>query len=68
MSHGVVLEVCDDGPGIPVAERARAMKRFYRGSHRADAGSSMGLAIVERIAEQHGAVVCLEAGPNGKGL
>jgi signal transduction histidine kinase len=32
------------------------------------AGSDLGLSIVERIAEQHGAVVCLEAGPNGKGL
>ncbi len=67
-SHGTVLEVCDDGPGIPVAERARVMERFYRGSHRADAGSGLGLSIVQRIAEQHGAVVCLDAGLDGKGL
>ncbi|MDE2203057.1 MAG: two-component sensor histidine kinase, partial [Burkholderiaceae bacterium] len=67
-SPGAVLEVCDDGPGIPVAERARVMERFYRGSSRTASGSGLGLSIVKRIAEQHGAAVSLDAGPNGKGL
>lgn len=67
-SHGVVLEVCDDGPGIPEAERMRVTERFYRGGNATEAGSGLGLSIVKRIAEQHGAVMSLDAGLDGKGL
>ncbi|WP_034301975.1 ATP-binding protein [Herbaspirillum sp. RV1423] len=67
-SHGVVLEVCDDGPGIPDAERMRVTERFYRGGNATEAGSGLGLSIVKRIAEQHGATISLDTGPNGKGL
>lgn len=67
-AHGVVLEVCDDGPGIPVAERTRVLERFHRGSNQNESGSGLGLSIVKRIADQHDAVVSLGAGPDGKGL
>jgi two-component system OmpR family sensor kinase len=67
-SHGVVLEVCDDGPGIPETERGRVTERFYRGDNSTETGSGLGLSIVKRIVEQHGAAVSLDAGPNGKGL
>ncbi|NMM35896.1 MAG: two-component sensor histidine kinase [Glaciimonas sp.] len=65
---GVVLDVCDNGPGIPEAERAQVWGRFYRGGNRTEPGSGLGLSIVKRIAEQHGALVSVNAGPEGKGL
>ncbi|MGN6579585.1 MAG: ATP-binding protein [Bordetella sp.] len=63
-----VLEVSDNGPGIPESERARAWERFYRGSGHAGTGSGLGLSIVRRVAEQHHATVALETGPEGRGL
>lgn len=66
-----VIEVCDTGPGIPAAERARVFERFYRGAGAqgvAESGSGLGLSIVKRIAEQHHATVRLGDGPAGRGL
>src|SRR5262249_45049582 len=40
-----VLTICDDGPGIPAAERARAFERFYRVPGSATGGSGLGLSI-----------------------
>lgn len=64
----VVLEVSDNGPGIPESDQARAWERFYRGSGHAGTGSGLGLSIVRRVAEQHHATVALESGPQGRGL
>ncbi len=65
-----VLEVIDDGPGIPAAERERVFDRFYRRADAAEAGGGggLGLAIVRGIAQRHGATVALEDGPAGRGL
>ena len=53
--NAVELSVADSGPGIPEAERERAMHRFERlGKSRSD-GSGLGLSIVARIAELHNA-------------
>ena len=65
---GAVIEVTDEGPGIPVAERGRVMDRFYRVPGTGGSGSGIGLAIVRAIAAQHGASVELDAGPGGRGL
>lgn len=53
----VQLQVDDNGPGIPGAERAKVLKPFYRsaGSHHQGRGHGLGLAIVARIAQWHGA-------------
>ena len=68
----VVLSVSDTGPGIPVDARERVFERFHREPGPDDAalgtGSGLGLSIVRRIAEAHGATVSLDAGPDGKGL
>ncbi|MFT3803509.1 MAG: ATP-binding protein [Burkholderiaceae bacterium] len=64
----VLLEVSDDGPGIPKADQVRAWERFYRGNGNAAAGSGLGLSIVRRVAEQHGAVVAFDTGLDGRGL
>ena len=49
------LEVEDDGPGIPAAERGRVLERFYRVPGTPGTGSGLGLAIVREIAAGHGA-------------
>jgi signal transduction histidine kinase len=54
---GAVLEVRDDGPGIPADELPHVFERFYRGTNTGDArasGSGLGLAIVRSIVEMHG--------------
>jgi two-component system, OmpR family, sensor kinase len=53
------LEVADDGPGIPEAERSRVFDRFYRRTGSSGAGSGLGLAIVRAVAERHGGTVTL---------
>jgi signal transduction histidine kinase len=53
-----VVEVADDGPGVPVAMRAQIFERFVRGDGPADTavggGSGLGLAIVAAVAKSHG--------------
>jgi two-component system sensor histidine kinase QseC len=63
-----VLAVTDCGPGIPEAERGRALERFHRLETAGAGGSGLGLSIVHRIAEIHRAVLTLSAGDDGKGL
>lgn len=55
VASAVELSVCDDGPGIPVADRVRIFERFQRleGSDRLD-GSGLGLAIVKGFADAMG--------------
>ena len=67
-ARGARLTVSDDGPGIPVAERARVFDRFYRRAGTAPPGSGLGLSIVTTIAAGHGATIALTDGPSGKGL
>jgi two-component system sensor histidine kinase TctE len=61
------LEVVDDGPGIPVAERDRAGERFFRASNVTASGSGLGLAIVRSVAARLGARMQLGTGPDGRG-
>jgi signal transduction histidine kinase len=53
-----VVEVADDGPGIPVETRDEIFDRFVRGDGPADTaargGSGLGLAIVRAVATSHG--------------
>ena len=55
-----VLQVEDNGPGIPAAERARILQPFYRVLGSPVDGSGLGLSIVEEIARQHQATVEVE--------
>jgi len=64
---GAFVEVEDDGPGIPEAERGRIFERFYRVAGRGGEGTGLGLAIVREVAERHAARVNVEAGADGRG-
>jgi len=56
----VCLTVSDSGPGIPFAEREAVLRRFHRLNHGDQPGSGLGLSIVRRIAELHGAQLDLD--------
>ena len=45
----VALTVADDGPGIPVAERARLFDRFHRVDETGSEGAGLGLAIADAV-------------------
>jgi two-component system sensor histidine kinase TctE len=62
-----ILEIEDDGPGIPAAERERVLERFYRIPGSPGSGSGLGLAIVREIALAHGAELLFDAGADGRG-
>lgn len=58
-----VLEVVDDGPGIPAADRERVFDRFTRlddARARDDGGAGLGLAIVRELVRRHGGTVHVE--------
>jgi signal transduction histidine kinase len=58
----VLVEVEDDGPGIPEEIRARIFEPFF--TTRAT-GTGLGLAVVKRIMDLHGGEVALRPGPRG---
>ncbi len=62
------LEVEDNGPGIPAAERPTVLQRFRRGSGAPGAGSGLGLAIAADIATRHGGRLALLDATEGPGL
>lgn len=57
---GVVVEVTDDGPGIPEGERDRVFERFYRAGGAEAPGFGLGLSLVAAAAERHRAGLRLE--------
>ena len=61
-----VLEVSDEGLGMPEEVAARAFERFYRADpsrSRHSGGSGLGLAIVEATAYAHGGTASLTSRP-----
>jgi two-component system, OmpR family, sensor kinase len=61
--ESVVIEVRDNGPGIPDEELAYIFESFRSGPSRG--GTGMGLAIVKTIVEAHGGTVSAENVPGG---
>jgi two-component system sensor histidine kinase QseC len=62
------LSVSDDGPGIPEQEMDKVSERFYRPADTQASGSGLGLSIVKRIAEVHGASLRFMQAGDGRGL
>ncbi len=65
-TNGTVLEVCDTGPGVAVAERERIFERFARGGAATGiAGRGIGLAVVDELVRAHGGTVEAGVAPGG---
>jgi two-component system sensor histidine kinase TctE len=62
-----IVEVEDNGPGIPDKERGLVFERFYRVLGNEAPGSGLGLAIVREIAQLHRADVRLQHSANETG-
>lgn len=59
--EGVRIQICDQGAGIPPAEREAVFRPFYRlDAARTDGGSGLGLAIVRQLADAYGWRVSLD--------
>ena len=65
-AEGARLQVADNGPGIPVEDRERALRPFVRLSRAGSTGSGLGLSLVAAIARLHQARLSLE--DNAPGL
>jgi two-component system sensor histidine kinase QseC len=63
-----MLTVADNGPGVAAAERDMLGQRFHRFGDRTVEGVGLGLSIVRRIAELHGAELAFGEGLEGRGL
>jgi signal transduction histidine kinase len=64
----VVVEVSDDGAGIPQGDRERVFERFTRldeGRARDAGGSGLGLAIAREVARRDGGDVELDESATG---
>jgi signal transduction histidine kinase len=51
------ISVSDCGPGVPPVEREQIFRRFWRRDRRRQGSAGLGLSIVARIADLHGATV-----------
>ena len=60
-----VIEVEDNGPGIPTSYINRVTDRFVRVDERASEGCGLGLAIVREVAERHGGSIHLQPAASG---
>ncbi|MFD8755846.1 sensor histidine kinase [Kitasatospora sp. NPDC059577] len=68
---GLLLEVQDEGPGIPPADRTRVFERFSRSGTAtaagpgADGGTGLGLAIARWAVDLHGGRIAVAESPSG---
>lgn len=63
--HRVRIDIRDNGPGIPTAALSRLCERFFRVNPQQGDGVGLGMAIVSRIAQLHGADLDIHNRPQG---
>ena len=64
----IELTIKDNGPGVATAEREKLGQRFHRFGPQTADGVGLGLSIVQRIAELHGAELAFGDGLEETGL
>ncbi len=55
-NHSIVLQVLDEGPGIPDSEKNKVFEKFYRIGNeatRTTKGTGLGLYLCKKIVEEH---------------
>jgi len=65
---GAIIEIVDNGPGIPVSESERVFDSFYQMPGSAGEGSGLGLAIAKEAAIRLGGVLSLHERQGNSGL
>ena len=61
LPEAIVIECIDDGPGIPEEIRERVFESFI--THGKASGTGLGLAVVKKVADDHGGAVEVESVP-----
>jgi two-component system sensor histidine kinase KdpD len=65
----LVVEVADQGPGLPPEDLPRLFDKFYRGPQNGKtAGAGLGLSICKGFVEIHGGTITAENRPQGGAL
>ena len=63
-----ILEVGDQGPGIPAEQREKIFERFWRADPSKENGSGLGLPIVKQIVEAHDGRIVVSDNEGGGAL
>jgi signal transduction histidine kinase len=61
----IELHVIDNGPGMSAADRANALRRFWRGRENSSEGTGLGLAIVDQLVQLSGGSIELREAVGG---
>ncbi|MCW2876101.1 MAG: hypothetical protein JWQ95_201, partial [Sphaerisporangium sp.] len=63
----VVVEVADEGPGLPLSDAERVFERFYRAdpsrTRNGTGGTGLGLSIAAALVQAHGGVIIVDSEP-----
>jgi len=66
-TNQLILEISDNGPGIPLEDQPHIFDKFYRGSNLSQniPGTGLGLSIVKSVVEKHHGRIWLDSSPAG---
>jgi K+-sensing histidine kinase KdpD len=64
----VVIEILDEGPGVPAGEEERIFEKFYRCGVTPHQGTGLGLSIAKGMVEAMGGRIAARGRPGGVGL